>query len=135
MSTCGSSSEPSIFDDDGSEQSFPLERELEGLELIEDLMSDENLQRLSGSDDLTTVRSIELSFNSEEVSIRDLGKRLPNLTELKLSNSSVLGIRDLGSGFERLQVYIVPALLFLFFILVCTQCFPTGSLVDPSVAS
>jgi hypothetical protein len=104
MSTCGSSSEPSIFDDDGSEQSFPLERELEGLELIQDLMSDENLQRLSGSEDLTTVRSIELSFNSEEVSIRDLGKRLPNLTELKLSNSSVLGIRDLGSGFDRLQV-------------------------------
>jgi hypothetical protein len=53
---------------------------------------------------LTAVRSIELSFNSEEVSIRDLGKRLPNLTELKLSNSSVLGIRDLGSGFDRLQV-------------------------------
>jgi hypothetical protein len=111
MSTCGSSSEPSIFDDDGSEQSFPLERELEGLELIQDLMSDENLQRLSGSEDLTTVRSIELSFNSEEVSIRDLGKRLPNLTELKLSNSSVLGIRDLGSGFDRLQVLIVPSVL------------------------
>ncbi len=111
MSTCGSSSEPSIFDDDGSEQSFPLERELEGLELIQDLMSDENLQRLSGSEDLTTVRSIELSFNSEEVSIRDLGKRLPNLTELKLSNSSVLGIRDLGSGFDRLQVLIAPSIL------------------------
>ncbi len=109
MSTCGSTSEPSIFDDDGSEQSFPLERELEGLELIQDLMSDENLQRLSGSEDLTTVRSIELSFNSEEVSIRDLGKRLPNLTELKLSNSSVLGIRDLGSGFDRLQVSISPS--------------------------
>jgi len=110
MSTCGSSSEPSIFDDDGSEQSFPLERELEGLELIQDLMSDENLQRLSGSEDLTTVRSIELSFNSEEISIRDLGKRLPSLTELKLSNSSVLGIRDLGNGFDRLQVPVLPCM-------------------------
>jgi len=108
MSTCGSSSEPSIFDDDGSEQSFPLERELEGLELIQDLMSDENLQRLSGSED--TVRSIELSFNSEEISIRDLGKRLPSLTELKLSNSSVLGIRDLGNGFDRLQVPVLPCM-------------------------
>jgi hypothetical protein len=112
MSTCGSSSEPSIFDDDGSEQSFPLERELEGLELIEDLMSDENLQRLSGNEDLTAVRSIDLSINTEEVSIRDLGKRLPNLTELKLSNSSVMGIRDLGSGFDRLQAHAPPCMPF-----------------------
>jgi hypothetical protein len=135
MSTCGSSSEPSIFDDDGSEQSFPFERELEGLELIQDLMSDENLQRLSGSEDLTTVRSIELSFNSEEVSIRDLGKRLPNLTELKLANSSVLGIRDLGCGFDRLQVPTLPPVHAWFGMVLIFFRSLTGSLVDSSIAS
>jgi len=43
-------------------------------------------------------------INTDDIVLRDLGARLPNLSELKLNSSNVLSFRDLGTSFASLTV-------------------------------
>lgn len=87
-------------------------------------------QSYLSTDDLTTVRSLEMKADSSQVTLSLLGKsqaatvkkaksccvanrancvvntgeRLPNLTQLKLNNSLLGSLRDLGTSLANLQV-------------------------------
>ncbi len=43
-------------------------------------------------------------INTTHSTVSHLGAKLPNLTELNLSNSVIESLRDLGTGFRGLQV-------------------------------
>jgi len=94
-----------IYEDEGD---GPEELELEyaecGLEEVNDFLGDDALCDLCGTRDLSSVLFLETRIDSEEITMRDLGARLPNMNELKLNNSNIPCIRDLGTSFSHLQV-------------------------------
>jgi len=59
---------------------------------------------LSGADELETVADAELLVDTRDEPVDALGALLPCLAELRLSDSKVAGIRDLGVGLSRLRV-------------------------------
>ncbi|XP_005096715.1 uncharacterized protein LOC101861358 [Aplysia californica] len=72
--------------------------------LLEQYLSPGKLQLLTGVDNLELVESLELKVDSRETSLGNFGGLLPNLTELKLSGSSIACARDLGSSLRKLRV-------------------------------
>uniref|UniRef100_A0A7S4NVG6 Uncharacterized protein n=2 Tax=Guillardia theta TaxID=55529 RepID=A0A7S4NVG6_GUITH len=80
--------------------------ELDGTDFDElsEFLSDDSLRELTGCDDLNNCLFLEARVNSEEVIIRNLGEKLPRLIELKLNNSNINSIRDLGTAFKKLMV-------------------------------
>ena len=94
-------------DDDeegGFDDGFDEFEQLGGLEEVGEFFSDAGLAELVGTQDVETVTFLEVRINAEEIVLRDLGLRLPNLSELKLNNSNVPSIRDLGTSFGNLTV-------------------------------
>ena len=87
------------FDDDYYDPPDPG-----GLEEICDFFSEARLQQLVGTSDVESVTFLEVRINAEEIVMRDLGVRLPNLTEMKLNNSNITSFRDLGTAFKNLSV-------------------------------
>ena len=77
---------------------------MELLVVAEEFLSDTTLRRLAGRDDLERVRHLEMSADTSEQTLGDLGRRLPALEELKLSNSNISTLRDLGAALQGLQV-------------------------------
>jgi len=67
-------------------------------------VTDEYLRHHCGVDDLEEVERLEISVNCDEQPIETLGTSCPNLVELKLPDSIVGSIRDLGTGLKHLQV-------------------------------
>ena len=104
--TASGDESPDIIDDDvGSAEGFDFEEdELEGLEEVGEFFSEARLQELAGSDDVESVTFLEVRINSEEIVMRDLGVRLPGLSELKLNNSNIPSFRDLGTSFKNVKV-------------------------------
>ncbi|KAJ1479304.1 hypothetical protein T484DRAFT_2882105 [Baffinella frigidus] len=92
-------------DEDGPELGPDLDMGERGeLEELGEFLSDRALQNLTGSEDLTAVSFLEVRINTDDIVLRDLGARLPNLSELKLNSSNVLSFRDLGTSFASLTV-------------------------------
>ncbi|GAQ80895.1 hypothetical protein KFL_000650280 [Klebsormidium nitens] len=66
------------------------------------------LRTVTGAEDLSTVSCLELSVNAAEACLFDVGQLVPQLRELKLLDSTLPQIRDLGTGLMQLQVLWVP---------------------------
>jgi hypothetical protein len=81
----------------------PLDDEFQA---IEDFLSDENLRLAAGSHDadISKVRRLELKVDTTEMSMSSVGHRMPCLNEVKLNNSIIPSIRDLGTGFKNVRI-------------------------------
>lgn len=72
--------------------------------LLEQYLSPGKLRLLTGIDNLDDVYRLELKVDTKETSLGNFGSLLPNLTQLKLSNSNIPCIRDLGSSLRNVTV-------------------------------
>eukprot|EP00965_Chrysotila_dentata_P071054 2348083-Pleurochrysis_carterae.AAC.2 len=68
-----------------------------------EFLSDETLRRLTGAHDLESVSYLEMSADTSELTLSELGRRLPSLEQLRMSGSNVATLRDLGTGLAKLQ--------------------------------
>jgi len=67
-------------------------------------ITDEYLRHHCGVDDLDDVTRLTISVNRDEQPVETLGTSCPYLRELKLNDSFVQSIRDLGTGLQNLRV-------------------------------
>ncbi|XP_071120654.1 leucine-rich repeat-containing protein 56-like [Mytilus edulis] len=72
--------------------------------LMEQYLSPGKLKSLTGIQNLEDVRSLELKVDTSDTSLGNFGSLLPCLTQLKLSNSCIPYIRDLGSSLRTIQI-------------------------------
>ncbi|XP_058858858.1 leucine-rich repeat-containing protein 56 isoform X1 [Acipenser ruthenus] len=72
--------------------------------LVDEYLSPEKLQALAGIDDLRLVKVLEMCVDTRENSLGNIGTYLPNLMQLKMSNSLIVSVRDLGTTLSHLQV-------------------------------
>ncbi|ORY47035.1 outer arm dynein light chain 1 [Rhizoclosmatium globosum] len=73
-------------------------------ELMEGFLSPAKLKQISGCEDLSHVTSLVLKVDTRLTSISSIGKSLSSLQQLKLNNSFIPSIRDLGSGYHNLTI-------------------------------
>ena len=73
-------------------------QEEEEAALISASITDEQLQALTGTHDLDAVTFLQLAVDSSCVPLDTLGERLPCLEQLKMNNSSLPSIRELGTS-------------------------------------
>ena len=71
---------------------------------VSDFLSPARLRKISGKNDLNTVDSIEMVVNTSETTLGNFGQYLPNMTQLKLNDSCIPSIRDIGTSFVNLNV-------------------------------
>ena len=64
----------------------------------------EQLCALAGSEDLSSVRFLQMTVDTSENTLGDIGRRLPNLQELRLNQSYITTLRDLGTALQELRV-------------------------------
>ena len=67
-------------------------------------ITDEYLRHHCGVDDLDDVTRLTISVNRDEQPVETLGTSCPYLRELRLDDSFVQSIRDLGTGLQNLRV-------------------------------
>ncbi|XP_033751249.1 leucine-rich repeat-containing protein 56-like [Pecten maximus] len=72
--------------------------------LLEQYLSPGKLKLLTGVQNLDSVSSLELKVDTSDTSLGNFGSLLPNLSQLRLSNSVIPCIRDLGSSLRFVQV-------------------------------
>ncbi|NXM55616.1 LRC56 protein, partial [Illadopsis cleaveri] len=72
--------------------------------LMDEHLSPRKLKNLAGVDDLKQVKALEMRVDTREISLGNFGVHLPNLRELKLNNSLLASVRDLGTSLSRLRV-------------------------------
>uniref|UniRef100_A0A8C8S1Q2 Leucine rich repeat containing 56 n=1 Tax=Pelusios castaneus TaxID=367368 RepID=A0A8C8S1Q2_9SAUR len=72
--------------------------------LMDEYLSPSKLKALTGVDDLQHVKALEMRVDTRENSLGNFGAYLPNLRQLKLNNSLLISVRDLGSTLSHLQV-------------------------------
>ncbi|XP_066523627.1 leucine-rich repeat-containing protein 56 [Hoplias malabaricus] len=72
--------------------------------LAELYLSPEKLRSLSGSDDLDQVTTLEMCVDTQQNTLGNFGVYLPKLVQLKMNNSSILSVRDLGTTLSHIQV-------------------------------
>ena len=94
-------------DDEGGSDDDGFFDEQGGLEEVGEFFSEARLEQLVGTNDVESVTFLEVRINTEEIMMRDLGMRLPNLSELKLNNSNVPSMRDRAST-ETCMLYDMP---------------------------
>ncbi|XP_072291730.1 leucine-rich repeat-containing protein 56 [Eucyclogobius newberryi] len=93
----------------GSGQINPTPRPCEDLEISsESYLTPETLEFLCGTQELSEVTSLEMCINTQDNTLGNFGAHLPNLELLKLNNSVIKSIRDLGSSLSQLQVLWMP---------------------------
>eukprot|EP00241_Pyramimonas_parkeae_P012865 CAMPEP_0114265646 /NCGR_PEP_ID=MMETSP0058-20121206/24057_1 /TAXON_ID=36894 /ORGANISM="Pyramimonas parkeae, CCMP726" /LENGTH=289 /DNA_ID=CAMNT_0001382813 /DNA_START=75 /DNA_END=941 /DNA_ORIENTATION=- len=92
-------------DGDISELPYDLEDE-DAWRLLEDheCTTDEYLLALTGATNLETVQTLEVRVDSTAICFDPLAKKMPNLLVLKLNNSNIPVIRQLGTGLSKLTV-------------------------------
>ncbi|NWR70361.1 LRC56 protein, partial [Centropus unirufus] len=59
---------------------------------------------LTGVDDLQQVEALEMRVDTRENSLGSFGLHVPNLRELKLNNSLLVSVRDLGTTLSHLHI-------------------------------
>ena len=72
--------------------------------LVSASITDEQLEALTGSRDLSTVTFLQMTVDSAHVPLACIGERLPMLSQLKLSGSCLPSVRELGTSLSRLRV-------------------------------
>ncbi|XP_053384147.1 uncharacterized protein LOC123536172 isoform X2 [Mercenaria mercenaria] len=72
--------------------------------LLEQFLSPRKLRLLTGVDNLDDIRHLEMKVNTSDTSLGNFGQLLQNLSQLKVSNSTIPRIRDLGSSLRSLHV-------------------------------
>ncbi|KAM9013769.1 leucine-rich repeat-containing protein 56 isoform 3-T3 [Ara ararauna] len=72
--------------------------------LVDEYLSPRKLKILTGVDDLQQVNALEMRVDTRENSLGSFGAYLPNLRELKLNNSLLMSVRDLGTTLSHLYV-------------------------------
>ncbi|KAJ8343180.1 hypothetical protein SKAU_G00305090 [Synaphobranchus kaupii] len=71
--------------------------------LLELYLSPDKLKDLTGMEDLRQVTTLEMCVDTRENTLGNLGSYLPNLVHLKVNNSLVTSVRDLGTTLSHLQ--------------------------------
>nr|XP_033784777.1 leucine-rich repeat-containing protein 56 isoform X2 [Geotrypetes seraphini] len=84
----------------------PLSKEEEKDILVDEYLSPAKLA-LTGVDDLQLVTGLEMCVDTRENSLGNFGAYLPNLKQLKLNNSLIMSIRDLGTTLSHLPVLLM----------------------------
>eukprot|EP00927_Polykrikos_kofoidii_P046662 TRINITY_DN40825_c0_g1_i1.p1 TRINITY_DN40825_c0_g1~~TRINITY_DN40825_c0_g1_i1.p1 ORF type:complete len:790 (+),score=113.76 TRINITY_DN40825_c0_g1_i1:80-2449(+) len=74
------------------------------LEVPEDGYTIDFLQDFCGEVELSRVTKLDIQVDSAKHSVEALGDYLPRLQQLRLNDSSVLCLRELGSGLQQLEV-------------------------------
>ncbi|XP_045039364.2 leucine-rich repeat-containing protein 56 isoform X2 [Desmodus rotundus] len=75
-----------------------------GKRLVEECLSPARLRALAQMDDLRLVSVLEICVDTREHSLGNFGLHLPNLSQLKLNDSRLGSVRDLGTSLGHLQV-------------------------------
>ena len=76
----------------------------EGSELKNEHLSVSKLKQLACTDDLEKVDFFEMIVDTSEISLGNFGQHLPNLSQLKLSESNIPSVRDIGSALGNVRV-------------------------------
>ncbi|KAJ7344313.1 hypothetical protein JRQ81_000263 [Phrynocephalus forsythii] len=76
----------------------------EGELFVDEYLSPDKLKTLTGLDDLRQVKALEMHVDTRENSLGNFGTCVPNLKQLKLNNSVLTSVRDLGTALSNLQV-------------------------------
>ncbi|XP_074488357.1 leucine-rich repeat-containing protein 56 isoform X1 [Sebastes fasciatus] len=71
---------------------------------VELYLSPEKLESLCGTRDLCQVTSLEICVDTQENTLGNFGANLPKLVQLKMNNSTIMSVRDLGTTLSHLQV-------------------------------
>ncbi|XP_034391088.1 leucine-rich repeat-containing protein 56 isoform X2 [Cyclopterus lumpus] len=71
---------------------------------VELYLSQEKLESLCGTRDLSHVTSLEICVDTQENTLGNFGAYLPKLVNLKMNNSTIMSVRDLGTTLCHLQV-------------------------------
>uniref|UniRef100_UPI0037E8F433 leucine-rich repeat-containing protein 56 n=1 Tax=Semicossyphus pulcher TaxID=241346 RepID=UPI0037E8F433 len=79
----------------------PCEDSVTAVELY---LSPEKLELLCGTRDLSHVTSLEICIDTQENTMGNFGAYLPKLVQLKMNNSVIMSVRDLGTTLSHLQV-------------------------------
>ncbi|XP_063254338.1 leucine-rich repeat-containing protein 56 isoform X2 [Prinia subflava] len=87
----------------GNPNPSPLIKD-DGELLMDEHLSPRKLKILAGVDDLQQVKALEMRVDTREISLGNFGVHLPNLRELKLNNSLLASVRDLGTSLSHLRV-------------------------------
>ncbi|XP_029009641.1 leucine-rich repeat-containing protein 56 isoform X2 [Betta splendens] len=83
----------------------PVEKPCEDSETALELnLSPEKLKELCGTEDLSQITSLELCVDTQENTLGNFGACLPKLVQLKMNNSMIMSVRDLGTTLSHLQV-------------------------------
>ncbi|XP_073410519.1 leucine-rich repeat-containing protein 56 isoform X2 [Dendrobates tinctorius] len=72
--------------------------------LVDEYLSPTRLKALTGEDNLQDVTTLQMCVDTRERTLGNFGTHMPNLRELKLNNSVIVSIRDLGTSLSHLQV-------------------------------
>lgn len=81
----------------------PISKE-EDETLVDEYLSPSRLKALTGEENLQDVTTLQMCVDTRERTLGNFGTHMPNLRELKLSNSVIVSIRDLGTSLSHLQV-------------------------------
>ncbi|XP_068459408.1 leucine-rich repeat-containing protein 56 isoform X2 [Clinocottus analis] len=71
---------------------------------VELYLSQEKLESLCGTRDLSHMTSLEICVDTHENTLGNFGAYLPKLVKLKMNNSTIMSVRDLGTTLSHLQV-------------------------------
>ncbi|CAF3413201.1 unnamed protein product [Rotaria sp. Silwood1] len=72
--------------------------------LLEEFLSPTKLRALTGTDDLANIRELEMIVDTSDTSLGNFGVYLQKLVQLKLSNSVIPRIRDLGTSLSHIRI-------------------------------
>uniref|UniRef100_UPI003AB06C63 leucine-rich repeat-containing protein 56 n=1 Tax=Centroberyx gerrardi TaxID=166262 RepID=UPI003AB06C63 len=72
--------------------------------VVELYLSPTKLESLCGAQDLSQVTSLEICVDTRENTLGNFGAYLPKLVQLKMNNSMIMSVRDLGTTLSHLQV-------------------------------
>ncbi|KAJ8390930.1 hypothetical protein AAFF_G00098500 [Aldrovandia affinis] len=72
--------------------------------LLELYLSPEKLKDLTGVEDLGGVTTLEMCVDTRDNTLGNFGSYLPSLVHLRMNNSLVMSVRDLGTTLSHLQV-------------------------------
>ncbi|XP_067850369.1 leucine-rich repeat-containing protein 56 [Heptranchias perlo] len=72
--------------------------------LVEEYLSPSKLRALTETEDLQQVKVLEMCVDTQDNSMGNFGAHLPSLVQLKLNNSFIASVRDLGTSLTNLQV-------------------------------
>ncbi|XP_051808590.1 leucine-rich repeat-containing protein 56 [Acanthochromis polyacanthus] len=67
-------------------------------------LSPDRMKSLCGTPDLSCVTSLEVCVDTQEITLGNFGAYLPKLEKLKMNNSVIMSVRDLGTTLSHLQV-------------------------------